>query len=633
MNKSFVLFVIILLSGCCLSAQNLVYSSLLIPDTLLKNAREVVRSEKAEFIVKNISNATEKETVVVTVLNGESDENELVFFYNQYSKIKKLWAKVYDKNGNEVLAFKQKDFSDRSAISSGNIYSDSRYKHLTVSHGSYPYTIEYHCVKEIKGIMAYPNYRVHSFGKSVQSFEAKVVVPEGFDIHSKMDNVNLEASVNTAGGVKTYTWTGENLPALKSEAYIPNHKKYPILWISATRFSVDGYEGDMSSWKSLGAFFYQINKDRQEVSSETSDKIKELIADAATDKEKIRRIYQYMQDEVRYVSVQLGIGGWQSFEAKYVEKNKYGDCKALSNYMKSLLEIAGIPSDWVIIYRGVRGRQEIDENFASPSFGNHMILYVPSEDMWLECTSKSYPPNYIGGDNHDRPVLLITEEGGKLSRTPKYGLEENKSLTRANIKLDEKGGAVIKKQTTFQGPSHDIYRMLKDYPKSDVEKYIVRNTKLPAMTLDKFAIAAAPDAPTATVDFNITVPRYASKAGKRVFVPINNLNPFTEIPEADENRIHPVKIENDFHEKDEYVFDLPEGYTVESTPKDKTLLDSEYGMFSLDLKVTDKTVTVTRTLDIYAVELPATDYAKLRDFYKKIAQIDATKMVLVKKAT
>lgn len=632
MNK-FIFFYCFLLLATSLSAQNAVYNASLIPDILEENASEVVRSQKTEFNVKNISTASEIETVVVTVLSGESDANELVFYYDQYSKIKKLWAKVFDRNGKEVNAYKEKDFNDRSAIGGSTIYSDTRYKHLTVSHSSYPYTIEYHCLKEHKGIMAYPNHPVNSFGKSVESFEVKVVVPQGLDIHSKLENVELEASVNTVGDSKTYTWIGKNLRALKPEAYIPNDKKYPVLRISATKFAVDKYEGDMSTWESFGSFMHQINKERQEVTPETKRKIKELIADATTNQEKIKRIYQYMQHEVRYVSVQLGIGGWQAFDAKYVEKNKYGDCKALSNYMKSLLEIAEIPSDWVIIYRGYKGRQEIDENFVNPGFANHMILYVPSEDMWLECTSKSYPPNYIGGDNHDRPVLLITDKGGKISRTPKYGLEENRSLTRANFNLDAKGGAVIKQQTTHHGPSHDRYRQLKNYPKTDVEKYIVRNTSLPALTLDKFAIDIDADAPIATVDFNITVPRYASKAGKRVFVPINKLNPFQEVPEAEKERIHPVKIENDYHEKDAYIFDLPEGYKVESIPEENTVLESAYGKYSLDLKVTDKTVTVTRTLDIYAVELPATDYNKLRDFYKKIAQLDAAKMVLVKKAT
>jgi len=632
MNKIFAFLGFVLL-GISVSAQNLPYSSLLIPEKLRENAHEVVRLQQSEFKVKNMSNATQIENQIVTVLNGGSDANELHFYYDQYTKIKKLWAKVYDANGNEVNSFKEKDFNDQSAIGSSTIYSDTRIKHLTVNHSSYPYTIEYQCITDHKGIMSYPNHSVNGFGKSVQSFEVKVILPSGLDIRSKVENTELEASVNSVDGSKVYSWTGKNLPALAPEKYIPSNLKYPVLRIEATKFEVDGYEGDMSTWNSFGTFMHQLNKERQEVSPETEQKIKTLTADATTNEEKINRIYKYMQDEVRYVSVQLGIGGWQSFDAKYVEKNKYGDCKALSNYMKSLLEIVEIPSDWVVIYRGNEGRQEIDENFVNPGFANHMILYVPSEDMWLECTSKNYPANYIGGDNHDRPVLLINEKGGKLSRTPKYGLEENKSLTRANINLDEKGGAVIKKQTTYHGPGHDVYRYLKDYPKDDVEKYIIQNTTLPALTLDKFAIETKEEKPVAVVGFNITVPRYASKAGKRVFVPINNLNPFTEVPASEKNRIHPVKIENDYHEMDEYIFDLPEGYKVESVPEEKTILESEYGKFSLDLKVTDKTVTIRRNLEIYAIEIPAEDYNKLRDFYKKIAQIDATKMVLVKKST
>ncbi len=614
-------------------AQNLLYNASLIPDALKKDADEVVRLKQAEYKVSSMSEATHTEKKIVTVLNSESDANELRFFYDQYSKIKKLWAKVYDADGKEVNAFKQKDFNDRSAISNGTMYGDTRFKYLTVNHSSYPYTIEYYSVVEHEGIMSYPSHYINGFGRSVQSLEVKVILPEGMDILSKVENVELSASVNTIAGTKVYTWTGKNLPALEYEAYMPNNLKRPVLRIAATSFSVDGYKGDMTTWKSFGSFLNQLNKERQDLTPATKAKIKSITAGAATNREKIKRIYQYMQDEVRYVSVQLGIGGWQSFDAAYVEKNKYGDCKALSNYMKSMLKVVDIPSDWVVIYRGYSGRQELDENFVNPRFANHMMLYVPSEDMWLECTSKTYPPSYIGGDNHDRPVLLVNEKGGKLSRTPKYGLAENKSTSRANINLDEKGGAVIKKQTTHYGPSHDRYRYFKDLPKSDVEKYIIRNTSLPSLTLDKFAIDTDPDAPVAKVDFNITVPRYASKAGKRVFVPINNLNPFTDVPEAEEKRIHPIKIENDYHEKDEYVFDLPEGYKVESVPDENTLLESEFGKFSLELKVTDKTVTITRSLDIFAVELPASDYNKLRDFYKKIAKIDAAKMVLVKKAT
>jgi len=126
MNRIIVFCCFIFLTGS-VCAQKIQYNSLSIPDALRKNASEVVRSEKMEFIVKNISEAKEMETVVVTILNAESQANELVFDYDQYSEIKKLWTKIYDANGNEVNAYKEKDFSDRSAIGSSNIYSDSRW--------------------------------------------------------------------------------------------------------------------------------------------------------------------------------------------------------------------------------------------------------------------------------------------------------------------------------------------------------------------------------------------------------------------------------------------------------------------------------------------------------------------------
>ncbi len=71
-------------------------------------------------------------------------------------------------------------------------------------------------------------------------------------------------------------------------------------------------------------------------------KVHEL-TDHLTDKrQKVFALYDYLQKNTRYISVQLGIGGWQPFPADYVATKRYGDCKALSNFMVALLKEAGI---------------------------------------------------------------------------------------------------------------------------------------------------------------------------------------------------------------------------------------------------------------------------------------------------
>lgn len=129
--------------------------------------------------------------------------------------------------------------------------------------------------------------------------------------------------------------------------------------------------------------------------------MKQLTKNATTDKEKARLIYQYMQDKTRYISVQLGIGGFMPTKAEEVDRVGYGDCKALTNYTHALLNAVGVTSYHAIIYNDTQ-KVSFDPEFSSVQ-GNHMILYLPltDEEIWLECTSQKYPFGYIGLGNHD----------------------------------------------------------------------------------------------------------------------------------------------------------------------------------------------------------------------------------------
>ncbi len=94
----------------------------------------------------------------------------------------------------------------------------------------------------------------------------------------------------------------------------------------------------METWDNFGKWIQALNSGRQELPPATKAKIKELTAKAKTDEEKVKILYEYLQSKTRYVSIQLGIGGQQPFEASVVDQFGYGDCKALSNYMVAMLE-------------------------------------------------------------------------------------------------------------------------------------------------------------------------------------------------------------------------------------------------------------------------------------------------------
>lgn len=628
------LIFLILLISRSVFAQKTDYSVLTIPEELKKDANDVVRMDYTRLVVSSKEEATLHFKYAVTLMNSNSRKNVRHISYDKNIKINGLSARIYDAFGKPVKSFDKNDFTDQSAIDGSTIYSDNRVKFIELSHSSYPYTVEFEYQKNFKGILYYPDCYIQDFNSSLENLNFIVEMPSELELLYKAKNIDIEPEINQNGKTTTYQWIVQNRPAFKSEDFMPSPDQIlPYIQISPRVFQYGHYKGEATSWQSLGQFFYDLNKGKDALSPEMAGMVKELTAGLKTNQEKIEVLYRYLQENTRYVSVQLGIGGWQTFEAGYVEKNKYGDCKALSNFMLSLLKEAGISTQLAIIYRDEESRTIVDENFPA-LFGNHMLLYVPSEDIWLECTSNHYPVNYLGASNDNRSVLLLTTDGGKLTTSPVFNPSDNTQFSTAEITIADDGSAGIVSTIFTKGPKHEIYREIEHYlTNEDFKEYFLQSSDLPAFNIEKLEVKSQKDIPEAQLDYTLTVKSYATNAGKRLFIPLNKINAFDDVPPPTDKRIHPVEIIRGYREVDNVTFKLPEAYEVESIPEAIIDIQTDYGKYASKIEVSDSTLTYHRTLEVQAVKLPPGEYDQFRDFYKEIAKADGMKIVLVKKKT
>ena len=144
-------------------------------------------------------------------------------------------------------------------------------------------------------------------------------------------------------------------------------------------------------------------------------------------------------------------------------------------------------------------------------------------------------------------------------------------------------------------------------------------------------VSSSKTQPEAQLDYKIIIPRYASKVGKRLFVPINVVNPFEKIPKSSKKRIHPIYVRQEYQEGDTISMIIPDGYKIESIPKKDIDLDTPFGKYKISFKEENGTLEYTRHLEINAVKLPPSEYQSFRDFYKRVSKADGMKIVLVKK--
>ena len=633
MNK-ITFLVMLLLSGSfyLCAASDPFYPVFTIPDSLMANANEVVREELTEFKIESLRAGTFSYRKVVTILNNESRAQVTAVFYDKDSRIRKFQANLYDAFGNLVRKIDKDEIKDYSAVADFSIYQDDRVQVLDIRHSQYPYTIEVEYDMRLEGsrYCNYPNWDIQEFGTAVESSRFIIDLPAGMKFHYQALNLDLKPKRLQERGRDIFIWEATQLKALRTESRMPPGTQIlPQLITSPDIFQWDKYQGSMASWDAYGKFMSDLFKDRDRLPEETAATIRKLVADTADPREKIQRLYRYMQENMRYVSVQLGIGGWQPFDATYVSEKRYGDCKALSNYMKSMLLEVGIPAYPALIYNGDLA-YEVQPDFTTPRF-NHMILYVPGEDLWLECTSSTFPPGYIGQSNSNRNALLVTPDGGHLQKTPVYNLDDNVEAHWALIDLNEEGEAVIQVNSHYSGADHELYRSLKNQlPEDEQRKWLIKQQETSGFSLKDYSLSYAPDRPESKLEYSAAIGHFAQKAGKRLFVPVRPISPAISIPPKNEHRRYPIFFSRDYCERDTVILRFPEGYQLESKPELKQQLDTGFGKYQSTIELDEGELTFTRELCIHAGQLPPEQYEEYREFYKAVAKADGAQLVLKK---
>ncbi len=536
---------------------------------------------------------------------------------------------MYDGEGNLVKESRKQDIQEQESFTDYE-FSSSRNKFLKMEYGQYPYTVEFQVRKTIKGFFRVDDFVVQRLGQSVLKSTFSVVAPSGYSFKWKGIRSDVQPVVQESGGTKTTTWKFANLPAVPEEPYHPYfNNEYAMIKIAPVRVSIDGREGDFSDWKQMGAFFYALNKDRDLLSAEMQATVLQMVKDKKTTREKIDAIYRYLEQNHRYVSIQIGIGGWQTLEAGFVEKKKYGDCKALSNYMHAMLKVAGIESWVAIIYAGSNNLPEWYDEAPIP-YANHAILYVPGEDLWLECTSNTVPSGYLGDFTSGRKALLLTPQDGKILSTPTQTAADNLKNSHISIGLDEMGIAEVQGDVLYTGDLHEPYRQLIAHKKqADVEKIFVERAEFPIAQLLALKIESSESIPQANLHYSVKINNLVTKSGKRMFVPVSKINPFKRSLPANDKRVLDLKLRDVYAWKDTVDIELPPGYTLENMPSGKHI-QSEFGLFDMQAVQQENRIRIIRQVEIQPVSVSAARYNEVRQFYQEMTRADGAQIVLVK---
>lgn len=587
-------------------------------------------------IVKYISRCQVKDgkliqidTIVLQVNNRVGEKySELSIPYSKFVKISDIEGWIIDANGKKVRSLKSSDIQDRSLETASTMYNDSYEKVFELKHNTYPYKI-YYTYRLVKSqFVAIADWSPVLY-KGVSTLEAKlyVTVPKNYPIKKYYRNATF-VDVDSTGKDFTYYSFKSSFEKVKLDEQFaePFENIMPKVVITPRNFFY-GVKGGASSWVEFGNWFLDLNRDLLTLPESEKLIVDDLLKGVTTPKEKAKKLYYYLQDHTRYINISIGVGGFKSYPASYVCQNKYGDCKALTNYMMALLKYAGIKSYYTLINSSVQPEKVIEEMPYSQF--NHIILTVPfnNDTLWLENTSTTSPFGFIGLSIQNRKALFIDENNSRLIKIP---CTKNINFTesrRFEITIDNNGRGNVNANLLFKGNNYELYNHFTSYRNKNEQDETIRelmpyvNCEVLSWQFQKFNR----DSAKIQLNSNLKVDKFFNEIGSDFYFGLNPIIGYSF--ERPSERKFALEIATPIFSLDTIIVHLPKDFSVKRVP-DKLSINSQFGKFELNSKQEVGTIYIFKKLIVYPSFYGLDKYTSFYDFIMQVKEFEKRVVII-----
>ncbi|OHX64854.1 DUF3857 domain-containing transglutaminase family protein [Flammeovirga pacifica] len=561
------------------------------------------------------------------------DLGEIEIPYNSSMRINRAY--ILDAQGQLVKKLKGKDINTKSLTENATFYSDANIKYFTLKWSSFPYSIHYSYTTSVDNFISITHWIPFIYKNiNTESATLEVVLPKDYEYKVYEQKGGFIKHEKKTDEHVILSWELDPMLSVKiREERFSAHIQdlLPMVLITPKSFKY-GEIGDLSTWNSYGDWVYSLSEGMDELTTSEKEKVHALTDHISTKEEKVKVLYNYLQENTRYINVSVDIGGLVPYPASYVCENKYGDCKALTNYMKALLKEVGIPSYAVDVKAGKKVKKIIHD-FPSQQF-NHVILGVPLENdtLFLENTSKYLPYNYLGDFTYGREALWIEKGNSRLITLPKYTTQTAKEELDLQYTFNEDLSAKIDIQWTVRGAHFSNILHVKNLTKEEDKINYFKNVGLTYnINVETIEFEENNKSDEIKVHIKGSSNKIIRKVGT-LFV-ISPTSFFDTKLEGVDERINDIVIHHPTHQQITVSYDLgslSDRY-VELSPE--KIIRSKYGSFAITYEnLKDKhLVKMHQTYLLPSATYPKEEYQDFYDFIKDIERIMKDSNIILKR--
>ena len=588
------------------------------------------------------------------ILRPDGRDHGLVLVsFNSHSKVTSLHGWCIPAQGKDYEV-KDKDAMEISIpkITGSELISDAKDKLLQIPAADPGNVIGFEYEKEEQPMVLQAEWNFQE-ADPVREAHFTLQLPASWEY--KTFWLNSAAAKETPSGSNQWQWVMTGLKGLRSEEQMPP-------WDGvAGQLIVNFYPSGAASgdktfqdWRQMGTWYLGLTRGRRDLTPEIKQKVAALTADKQTPFAKMLAIARFMQTDIRYVAIELGIGGVQPHSAAEVFQHRYGDCKDKATLMSAMLQEIGVDSYYVIINTERGGVKE--DTPAQVGAFDHAILAIKLPDsasspglvstiqhpklgklLFFDPTNSLVPFGEIGGYLQANYGLLAAPDGGELIPLPKQPASTNGIERTAKLKLDARGNL----QGSFSEVRHGdrawsereaIRTTVQDKDRAKRVESLL-SASLPNFALTKLAFVNLEQISLPFgYEYSFVAERYAKTAGNLLIVRPRVVGTRTSgLLETKEPRHFPVIFEGPERDIDSVEIEMPTGYEIDDLPPALDL-DFSFASYHSKTEAAGNVLKYTRTFEIKELSVPMNKMDELKKFYRAIAGDERNTAVLKPKS-
>lgn len=543
--------------------------------------QDVAILESTEIVNFSFNKSTTNVTVDLSVkellmnINHRADIYKYEF-YDSSSKIETFLLK-YRNEKTASFPIKDEFYKDKDLF-----YNDARVKHVQIDFPVQGYTYNYSMNKKFEDVKYFTSLHFNDEFPVIDK-KIEITVPDWLEIELKEMNFNghniiKSQTTDTKNKSTTYLYSYKDIPAVFDEQSSPGRSYlYPHILVLAKSYDYNGKKSNLfKTTADLYGWYKSLVDQMKDDTEQLKSKVTELTAKATSDEEKIKNIFYWVQDNIRYIAFEDGIAGFKPDDSHQVFSKRYGDCKGMANLTKQMLKIAGFDArlTWI-------GTKHIAYNYSIPSLvvDNHMIctVFQNGKKIYLDGTEKFSSLGNYAERIQNKEVMIENGSEFIIDKVPASSAELNKETFRAKLEIEKdklKGTC----NRTYNGESRsmflNIYNSFETDKKAEaLENYLAKQDKNNKVKDIKPSDLKNRDAKL-VIDYALESSNRVSEFDDEIYLNFEFMNEYKSFSFKERETDYELDYKTWYDS--EITITLPEGYKVDKLPENLSQKNEDY---------------------------------------------------------